>query len=154
MSTFSGQGQFYDHYNQINDYSWLNYKSLYFEKKLWEIGQIPVSDFGNVSCVETYKYHYFKGKSSICERFKKIGDYFLKYGTWPVPPIFLENFDGTLVFDSGFPCGKPYHLVEGHNRMAQFLGYKEIGGILGITHYVYIMKIRYEENEQIARSFI
>lgn len=113
----------YDHSQQINDHEWLNYPSIIFEKQKWETEQIPIDNLGNVEAVKSYMNHYLNGMRS--EKVKPIASHFEQYGTWPIPPIFLSNPDGNLKYPSGYLCGTPYHLIEGHNRMSLFFVFKE-----------------------------
>ncbi len=129
---------FYDHAQQTNEHSWLGYKNLKFSREIWSTEMVPVNKFGKDACVETYKRNFFSGRVKI-PKTDRIADYFRRCGTWPVPPIFLENFEEGLKYPNGFPCGSPYHLIEGHNRMAQFLGFKE-QGILKDQHSVWLVK--------------
>jgi len=127
---------FYDHPQQIDEHKWLGYEKLKFELLKWKTDEVPITDFGNTDAVETYMYNYFERGISTSRR-DRIESYFNEHGTWPVPPIFLENLNGDLEYPHGFPCGKPYHLLEGHNRMAFFIKYKKLKK-LSETHLVYI----------------
>lgn len=132
---------FYDHPQTVAQYDWLNFPSLNFTLETWKTDAIPTSSFGNVSCVMLYKENYFTGRAKS-ERTDRLGSYFIDHGTWPVPPIILENFNAEFTFPHGFKCGTPYHLLEGHNRLAQFIGFKE-RNVLRQTHQLYVT--RYEQ---------
>ncbi|HBH87552.1 MAG TPA: hypothetical protein DDY17_08140 [Syntrophaceae bacterium] len=127
---------FYDHPQQVHDHEWLEYKKLKFELITLGTDQIPVTDLGNTGAVEAYRYNYFVIGNTSSRR-EKLESYFQEHGTWPVPPIFLKNKDGNLKYPFGFPCGKPLHLLEGHNRMAFFIEYKSLNKISN-SHLVYI----------------
>lgn len=129
---------FYDHNQQVEEYEWLDYPSLAFSQESWKTEQVPVKDFGNVDAARTYMYHFF-AKGLRTSRTLRLALYFEKFGTWPVPPVFLENQDGNLQFPHRLPCGTPYHLIEGHNRMALFLGYKQRIK-LADSHAVYVVR--------------
>lgn len=132
---------FFDHPQEINNLSWLDYKTLQISLHKWNKSEIPKNNYGKDSTVELFKNKYFNGGSSQILRYKKIGDYILKNGTWPIPPIFLENIEGKIMGGRGEKLGQPYHLIEGHNRLAQILGYIE-RGVANDYHFVYIMKMK------------
>lgn len=130
---------FYDHPQQVHDHEWLEYNNLKFELTVFGTDQIPLTDFGNTGAVETYRYNYFVNGVTNSRR-EKLESYFQKHGTWPVPPIFLKNEKCNLKYPHGLPCGKPLHLLEGHNRMAFFVEYKSLNKLL-YSHLVYIAEI-------------
>lgn len=129
---------FFDHYQQIEEYSWIDFSKLTFNRITVLTEEIPIKNIGNDSCIEHYLYNFTTGTTRKIPRFKRISDYFEKYGTWPIPPIYLANYYGKYQFDIGFKCGIPFHLVEGHNRLAQFIYYKNKGNTLLDTHEIYL----------------
>ena len=127
---------FYGHPQQAHEHAWLNYQNLKFELTTWKTEEVPICNYGNTDAVETYSYNYFK-KGNMSNRREKLEQYFQANGTWPIAPIFLKNEFGNLKYPHGFPCGKPFHLLDGHNRMAFFLEYKRLKK-LSQAHFVYI----------------
>lgn len=107
---------FYDHPQCIDQYSWLDYQSL----------QFTLTKFGNekltlpcLACNETvvqYRDHFLNGDNS--RRMKRIADYIRTEGTWPLPPIILDNPNSKLTAPNGLRYAHPYDLLEGNHRMA------------------------------------
>lgn len=127
---------FYDHDQQIKNHEWLNYPSLRFDKNKWSTDKIPTENYGNAKGVKINMEHHFKGSRNIYT--DRLVSYFEHYGTWPVPPIFLPNPDGNIKYPDGYQCGMPYHLIEGHHRMAFFFIFKEKNKLASV-HDVYII---------------
>lgn len=107
---------FYDHWGQIDGYSWLDYRRLRFREEHWPTAAIPFSTENGDTAYEGYA-RYFRGQRDS-PRMNRLAEYIASAGTWPVAPIFLWNGSGEYVFPNGYRCVRPYHLLEGSHRVA------------------------------------
>ncbi len=51
----------------------------------------------------------------------------VEHGTWPVPIILANNAKGNMCRKDGTPLQKPWHLLEGHNRLVEINVLKKDG---------------------------
>lgn len=111
---------FYRHYESMCRYWWLDYQTLRFvsEPEEWQTEDIPIGNCGAYERV-------IKGFAEVVEnpkhRFKYdwLARYMFDNGTWPEPIILFDNYDG-LIRAEYSTAGIPYHLLEGHRRLAIF----------------------------------
>lgn len=96
-------------------FGWLDYRRFYFEayQRLTTFLQHEVRT-DNEAAVECWSKLLREDESF--RRQSELGSYMLSRGTWPIPPILLDNSDG-LVDPQGKPLGR-HHLLEGHHRLA------------------------------------
>jgi len=113
---------FYDHWNDIDNFAWLEFQKLNFEVVKWSVPAILASGIECNEEIKTYKYNFVNG--SYSERMKSIATFFQNYGTWPIAPLLLKNVDGNFRYPNGFPCNSPYHPLEGLHRYAIFFAYQ------------------------------
>ncbi len=141
---------FYDHHHAVGQYEGLDYPTLEFEKVTWQTEDVPSSAFGpdrKIKTIEQRRHDYFE-ENDGGPRMSELGDYFKCHGTWPVPPIFLQNLEGNFKDSTGYRYdGAPYHLIEGHRRLALFLGFKD-SGKLTESHQVFVMKAKVAEKDK------
>lgn len=129
---------FYEHWSQIDDYAWLEYELLEFEKMLWTAKDVIESGIKDNQTVQIDHRHFENGHRY--QRQERIIDHFELTGTWPIAPIFLENIHGKIKFPDGRLCTSPYHLIEGHHRAAIFWGYYDRKKVKS-QHYAWIARI-------------
>lgn len=107
---------FYDHWMQIGDYSWLDYKALRFKQVHWTTEQVPKDRFGHEELLSS-RVQYFRNTTPLPERFSRLLLYMERNGTWPRPIIVLDT-QSELPERPAWLARGPYHLLEGHNRVA------------------------------------
>ncbi len=56
-----------------------------------------------------------------------LSDFVYLYGTWPAPIILADNTNGTKCFLGGESLKAPFHVLEGHHRLAWLLAMKNQG---------------------------
>jgi hypothetical protein len=103
--------------NAFRFYGWLNYRHFSFT-----LARLPLEFFDSVSSINDAAV---KGWSEMILteahfRSYNLGKFMIENGTWPVPPIVLDNENG-LVSPSGPPVAR-YQLLEGHHRLAYVRG--------------------------------
>jgi hypothetical protein len=107
---------FYDHHQCIREHAWLDYPSLKFT--LAEVG----ADFLTLTCLRNnetimqYRDYFLQGTDS--RRMHRLANYIEENGTWPIPPVILDNTKSDIVSPWGLRYSTPYELLEGHHRMA------------------------------------
>ena len=72
------------------------------------------------------------------DRYDWLAKYMLEAGTWNTPIVLFEN-PGTA-FPSDENLNSPYHLLEGHRRLAFLNGLKRLGRALP-KHWVWIARL-------------
>jgi hypothetical protein len=110
---------FYEHWDDIDRYAWLDYDRLDFQHAAWTTTAVISSGLLENQSVQVDRRHFEEGVRS--PRIQRIAEHFESHGTWPVPPIFLANHRADIVRPDGFQLTSPYHLLEGHHRTALFL---------------------------------
>ena len=128
------------HYSDaVNDYSWLRFDTLSFERVTW------ATDFIYQN-VQTYKMKMLEnqgqqiltGRPRMRTHLQKM---MLATGTWPAPIIVLENSSG-MAGPNGETLGAPYHLVEGHLRTDYFRNlYREMPEALKGQHDIWLVRM-------------
>lgn len=114
----------YEHWNDIDNFSWLEFPKLNFESVEWPIRRIEESGIHCHETIKAYLYRFQNGTES--KRMISIDNHFQSNGTWPVAPLLLKNVNGTAKYPNGLSCEEPYHPVEGHHRLAIFLAYRNM----------------------------
>ena len=130
---------FYRHWIHIDEYAWLEYKSLAFQKVLWTANEVISSGIKEKHTVQIDHQHYETGLRY--SRQESIIAHFESTGTWPIPPIFLKNICAKISFPDGRQCTKPYHLIEGHHRAAIFWSYYDRSKVKS-QHHVWMVNIK------------
>lgn len=110
---------FYEHSSTIFQNGWLNYRDLCFERYTLTATQLDEPCFNSNPIVAQIRYSHEEHED--CERTSRVVDYVLKNGTWPVPPIILWHPEARVRTDWGALCSTPFHLLEGHHRIAALL---------------------------------
>ncbi len=129
---------FYDHWAQIDGYAWLRFETLGFERMLWSVDDALSSGIKDNRVVRTDQCHFETGVTTT--RIQRIAAYFKAHGTWPVPPVFLANKEGTIVRPDGFRLTSPYHVLEGHHRAALFCAFAGRGAVTA-EHEVWVATV-------------
>jgi hypothetical protein len=116
---------FYRHFANLRDYAWLDYSTLQFNQEPveWVTDEVPIQNCGVLDVIERYATAFERRSGSYYNLFHNpwLENYMEEHGTWPQPVIFFDNYDGLIPqYDESVPIGKPYHLLEGHRRLAYF----------------------------------
>lgn len=125
---------FHRHPNAIHRFSRLGLERLEFSEERWFGSEIPKAEAfenpGDYAMLQKgarhggYKNEWLLEQMRVC-------------GTWPCPPIFLANPKGGEVYSLPYGdhtgrdsvrCRQPWHLLEGHHRLA-YLPLVTTGGI-------------------------
>jgi hypothetical protein len=109
---------FFDHWMQIGDNEWLDYPSLRFTDICWATTEVPLETFGHEELL-TNRVRYFRSEPDLPSRYSRLLEYMTNHGTWPRPIIVLDTKCNLPDRPPWFSEG-PYHLLEGHNRVAAF----------------------------------
>ena len=107
---------FYEHPNSLSQNDWLNYRTLSFGLVKIPIDAVKNECFHDNPFVELYRQYLLQGQ--LTPRIIRLVRYIKDKGSWPVPPIVLDNFDSKQVFPWGMGCSFPYQLLEGRHRFA------------------------------------
>jgi len=133
----------YDNYETLKNYSWLNFRNIVFEPIDWELNQLE-----RLYVIKDFREHValrasYTNFDQFCCRDIDM-DFWLKNGTWRIPPIVLD----TASLDSEIPkwseISKEYQLVEGHSRLGYLKSIQNINKfdnvVLAKKHRIYLMK--------------
>lgn len=111
---------FYRHCRlDIDDYAWLNYSTLKFNKEEWTSEKILSAGVKDNERVQINKKQFEAGDKTL--RKERIESYFTLHHTWPIAPILLHNPNDDMSLPNGCTCTSPYHLIDGNNRLGIFL---------------------------------
>lgn len=109
------------HASQMEDYSFLGFEYLQFEHATWPTSRIPgaaafrdegfCNNFQNVEERAAHNEHDW------------LAHYMLLEGTWNTPIILFDSSSGSY----GTKIKAPFHLLEGHRRLAFLQGLKRLG---------------------------
>ncbi|HEX4497546.1 MAG TPA: hypothetical protein VIE43_17865 [Thermoanaerobaculia bacterium] len=105
------------HGNAVSLFGWLDYRQFRFSREEWQSVQVESVMSSNEPTVEGWSQLF---RESQCRRKNRLGAFMINEGTWPVPPIVLDNTNGICS-----PAGQQlsrYHLLEGHHRLAYLRG--------------------------------
>jgi hypothetical protein len=113
--------------NTIEEYSFLDFENLQFERETWDIKDIPGR--------EAYRFesdfdHFIKEFNHWLATKAKdnwLAHYMYNHGTWNSPIILIENHDGELSFPNQDYLNQPYHLLEGHHRRSYLSRLNDLG---------------------------
>jgi len=105
----------FDHFQSvISRYAWLEFEKLLFREEMWETERvIHEIKAWNEPAVESWKTAFFKTPEF------KVGPlitFMHQNGTWPEPPLILDNFNGLRMPDQSAIAR--WELIEGHHRLA------------------------------------
>lgn len=114
----------YRHAIDIEKYTFLNFRKFVFEKEIWHLKDIPKKEV----------YHdplFFENFKNIKTRANHdsndwLAHYMLENGTWNTPIVLLKSPKGNINFLHGESLRSPFHLLEGHRRLAFLNGLKEL----------------------------
>lgn len=107
---------FRDHGQCIEQHAWLDYPSLTFKLATVNASILSLPCLSEHETVVQYRDYFLQGVD--IPRMNRLAKYIEERGTWPVPPIIVDNVEGTLVSPWGLRYSAPYELLEGHHRMA------------------------------------
>ena len=127
---------FYRHYPSFQDYEFLDFQTLKFEEKpqLWRTKEIPGREaFRDETLCDGRVWNFLNGKG-----FPYVGDYMQEHGTWPRPIILLQVPEKCATPWGGL-LKRPYHLLEGHTRLAVFTVMRERRELLD-QHQIWVAK--------------
>ncbi|MBA1250204.1 MULTISPECIES: hypothetical protein [Pseudomonas] len=127
----------YEHWQQHEQFRWLNFKQIYSTRETWTLTEILESGLQDHPVIQQYKDFYANGGYS--PRLRRIATFFELNRTWPKAPIILENLSGKLTLPNYMALERPFHLLEGHHRFAVFSTYAERGQ-LAPNHDVWIIR--------------
>jgi len=126
---------FYRHHDCLHTYSSLDYQTLRFEKQQWQVEHIPGKEVfreGSYGADFAYDFDLNLSQGNWLAR------YMNEHGTWNTPIILLANTQGTLVDCFGLELTRPYHLLEGHNRLEYLIVLRDRGKALA-HHWVWLV---------------
>src|SRR5258708_155604 len=112
------QQWFFEHWESVSVYDWLDLLALRFEERSWTTAEVPGPEISSSGFGETNIARYAEVRST--PRFAKIESFLKEHGTWPRPLIVLENPGGTLQPPMASWCRSPLNLIEGHHRLVVF----------------------------------
>lgn len=123
------------HAGSIDTYVFLEFETFSFAKQIWPLSRIP----GREAFEDEVVCDQF---SNVEERAEQPGDWLAQYmvreGTWNTPIVLLDNQHGQWAFPDGSPLKQPYHLLEGHHRLA-FLNTLRVTGKARAEHEVWVV---------------
>jgi len=131
---------FYEHWGQIDEYAWLDYSTLKFTKEDWNSEKIMDSGIQKNRAVQIDHQHFEDHITH--EGIERISRHFQSRGTWPVPPVFLENLAKNIKRPDGWVLTSPFYLLEGHHRCGLFWSFFGQNA-LRKTHYVWVARINH-----------
>ena len=109
----------YEHWGDVGRYDWLNFPTLKFTAMSWSTDQIRLSGVAIHPFVQLHLRHFESGQGG--KRTKRIAQYIRQHGTWPAPPLFIENRTGIIQYPDGGSFCEPFHLIEGQHRVGVLL---------------------------------
>jgi hypothetical protein len=105
----------FDHFQSaINRYAWIEFEQLSFRQEIWNTERI-INEIKawNELAVENWKSAFFKNPDY---QIGPLITFMHQNGTWPVPPIILDNIHGLRMPDHSLIAR--WELIEGHHRLA------------------------------------
>jgi len=103
--------------NAFREHGWLDYRQLRFALRDEPTAFFDTVATSNDSAVGSWS-HQFRTDPQFQQY--DLGEFMAANGTWPVPPIVLDNTSG-LTTPRGEILGR-HHLLEGHHRLAFLRG--------------------------------
>ena len=115
----------YEHWNDVGRFDWINFPRLEFRTESWTTEQIKSCGAATHPFVELHRRHFETGEGG--RRTNRIARYMQQHGTWPVPPLFVENQAGSIKYPDGGLFCKPFHPIEGQHRVGVFMSLAQSG---------------------------
>jgi len=105
----------FDHFESVvNRYAWLESEKLLFRQEIWETERvINKIKAWNELAVENWKVAFLKNPKF---QTGPLITFMHQNGTWPEPPLILDNFSGLCMPDKSVIAR--WELIEGHHRLA------------------------------------
>jgi hypothetical protein len=126
----------YRHADCISKYAFLDFQTFAFSRETWPLDVIPDKHAFD-------EEHFCDFFSNVEERAKWPYDwlaiYMCREGTWNTPIIMLENQGAPLADPFGKLMKQPFHLLEGHRRLAFLNGLRQRGKAIA-CHDVWIVR--------------
>lgn len=130
------------HNTGCDRYEHLGFENFRFCRAKWPVEKIPDrSAYWDPKHCDNFQDIERRARKGYPEDW--LARYMLRNGTWNTPPVLLENLDGSIDFDAKEKIKAPYHLLEGHRRLAFLNGLKNIGKA-GSEHDVWIVTLANE----------
>ena len=89
----------YEHWSDVGRFDWLNFPSLRFHAESWSTEQDRQCGAATHEFVQLHRKHFEAGQGG--KRTDRIATYMRKHGTWPVPPLLVQNESGVLRYPGG-----------------------------------------------------
>jgi hypothetical protein len=126
----------YRHPGCMEDYAFLGFGNLRFEKVFWETERIPGKKaFRDESFCDNFQNVEIRAAENS---YDWLAHYMLREGTWNTPIVLLESQKAASMWiEAGLKT--PYHLLEGHRRLSFLQGLKRLNGVLP-AHPLWIVK--------------
>jgi len=105
----------FDHFESvINRYAWLRLEQLSFRQESWDTERI-INEIKawNELAVESWKSAFYRNPDFQID---PLVTFMRRNGTWPVPPILLDNKHGLRMPEQSVIAR--WELIEGHHRLA------------------------------------
>jgi hypothetical protein len=128
----------YEHWSDVGRFDWLNFPSLKFTADSWTTEQVKKSGAARHEFVQMHRKHFESGDGG--RRTERIAKYMRQHGTWPLPPLMVQNESGVLGFPGGGWFCSPYHPIEGQHRLGVFMSLAT-SGKLGSHHAVWRVSV-------------
>ncbi|MAX24619.1 MAG: hypothetical protein CMJ19_08960 [Phycisphaeraceae bacterium] len=132
----------WQHYSCTTEYDWLNLRTLDFRREEWptqlifeKVREWPDTDGGLLTIWSNYI------RTSPDAKSNQLANYMTYNGTWPLPPLIIENPKG-ITRPDGYPLGEPFHLMEGHHRLGFLHGLAKSQTVLQEKHSLFIITVQ------------
>ncbi len=136
----------YRHWTQLSKYRFLGFGQFRFARETWPVEQIP-----GVEALDGDAEEW----AHVLERAATVDDWVARHlrerGTWNTPIVLLDNRAGLHAFPRGALLKKPWHLLEGHHRLAYLTGLRATG-CLQARHEVFVVSIERRAHNESAMS--
>ena len=125
-----------DHEEVVESYGWLGFGGLRFSLETWSTEDILARvSSSNELFVEQWRERLVLNHGV---RESRLGAYMIRNGTWPVPPLVLDN-QNALQRPDGVVLPR-WALIEGHHRLGFLRGLHEDEELqVSPTHDVYVV---------------
>ena len=112
----------YRHFNDFcNDYWWLGFDGFEFELEFWSSEKIYSEVKSNILDTQDFWGDELFVRKNKLRLTTWLAQYFAENKTWPTPIIVLKN-NLSLTRPNGQALAEPFHLLEGHMRLAYLRG--------------------------------
>jgi hypothetical protein len=127
------------HYTSVLDFSWLWLPALKFKPERWSVNRIlrDVRGWPKHGLIENWA-KYFRTDPDAQSDW--LATYMRQAGTWPQPPIVIEN-NRQLQRPDGLELAAPFQLMEGHHRMGFFRALAALDGGLASEHDLLVVDV-------------